>query len=322
MINRVIDRYKEFAFSYWLYRTLAFFALIVILFNVGGDTNSYKVFPSLTKGFLGESFIAKYYNVQSFVDANSNATTRIIKDGSAYYLDNKGELIDDLKVSQDAVLPFYPVSFNKKDTTNVASSSGDVSISELISAPSNPEFKSRFFFPKIQVTAPIVYSDAASSVDKLDNSNPCSPASINQPFQQLVRKGLVHQWPSPLPGELFDPKKNVDASDQNRGIGNAYIIGHSSECIAHEYSRIFAPMQDKDLVGENFYIWDKVGRKMSFKVFECKEIESVGPGAAEGYKLFPGERVVTLQTSKYYSNTKINRWICRGRLDIQASVNS
>jgi hypothetical protein len=309
------SRYQNFKYTYWFYRFLAGLALLLLLFNVGGDTSSYKVFADLEKGFIFENILGRSYNRQNYLQPSTNTSSVIMRITNGVqqfgYIDNKGKSVENFAVSQDASLARLPqISFGSGSLQNSVVSSV-VNINEIITPPLNPEYKNYLTFPAIKVNAPLVYSDINTVVDNIDKNNPCSASSIAQPFQQLVKKGLVHLWPSPKPGELWDPKINIDPRD-NTAIGNSYIAGHSSECVSHEYSRILAPMQDKDLSGLPFYIYNEQGIKLTFVVFECKEVEAVNN---ESFKIFPSRRVVTLQTSKYYSNTKINRWICRGELD-------
>jgi hypothetical protein len=315
MLNKFKLKYQEFLFSYWLYRLLTLVSLLVLLFNVGGDTSSYKVFANLSKGLVDQNAFVRFYNLESFLEnSNSIATKTNRIGGQTIYLDNNGKVVNEDKVNQEALVSRLPmVILQGVKNPNIGTVT---TIAELIKPPLNPEYKSRLTFPVINVNAPIVYSNEQSVVDNLDANNPCSQSSMSQPFQQLVRKGLVHLWPSPKPGEIFDPAINVDnKTSPPSGIGSSYIAGHSSECIAHEYSRILASMQDKKLEGNYFYIWNEQGQKLSFRVFECLEVESKGAGAQEAFKFFPGRRVVTLQTSKFYTNTYINRWLCRGELD-------
>ena len=106
---------------------------------------------------------------------------------------------------------------------------------------------------------------------------------INSPAQKKLELGVIHMTAiSPLPGE----------------IGNSYFAGHSSNWphIKSNYNQVFKPLLDEIGNDSVFTIYDHKCRKLDFKVFESKIIES--EDIQEAYKSFGGERrIATLQTS-------------------------
>lgn len=302
-----------FRYSNYYYSLIVLFTTFVLVFLISGSTNSVKSFLSFREGF-GSNIFIKDYPSQVIFFSILEPSQSINVNNNQVYTNNNGQIISQKVVDQNFKMSFLP-----KVADNNPITSSEQLLSEVVKIPFNPERKNFLIFPKFNINTPIVYSDSFSSQDIIDPNNPCSQASMNTPFQQLVRKGVVHLWPSPKPGELYNADSNsyYDTIDKKRYyIGNSYLLGHSSECIAHEFSRVFAPLQDQSPLGEDFFVYDEFGRQLKFRVFEAKEITSLGAGAVEAFKIFPNRRVITLQTSKFYSNTNINRWIIRGELII------
>jgi hypothetical protein len=303
------------------YHFVVIFVILLLSFMVSGSTSSNKNFANFREDFIiSNSWLNRFYKNYSNNKIQFNQTVpaysiEIINQKK--YFDINGQLLDTNSIGQDLKTSFNPIIIDRE---SILKQQLDSPLTELIPPPNNPIKKNFLEFPVFNIVAPIVYSDEVSSQDIIDPNNPCSSYSKNTPLQQLVQKGLVHLWPSPKPGELFNIDKNSyydKTANAKYYIGNTYIVGHSSECIQHEYSKVLAPIQDKMPIGEYIIIYDELGRKLNFRIFEAKEITSQGDGAAEAFKIFEGRRVITLQTSKFYSNSKINRWIIRGELEIR-----
>jgi hypothetical protein len=315
IIRSSINLVRELRFNPNLYKVLVTITLVLVFLVSSGSTNSIKSFVN-TRSDLNDNniLIKNFVNDASYIDQPT--VSKIINTNNTLsYLDGNNKPIFLDRIPQD-------LTYNQSPTVNpneIIKPDTPLQLTQLIPPPINIQRRNFLSFPTFNINAPIVYSDYTSSQDTIDPNNPCSQASMKTPLQQLVRKGVVHLFPSPKPGEIYDETKNTyfDSKDKKRYlIGNSYIIGHSSECIQHEFSRVFQPFQDKTPIGDKFIIWDEQGRKLTFKVFEAKEITSYGSGAEEAFGVFPGRRVVTLQTSKFYTNQKINRWIIRGELEI------
>jgi hypothetical protein len=184
----------------------------------------------------------------------------------------------------------------------------------------SPDNKNVLLYPRFTVQAPVVYAqfedyfvkknDAYFDFSQVIQEDPAEIAKGNYtstPIQQKLTQGIVHLPFSPLPGE----------------IGNSYIVGHSSNfsSVKSEYNKVFAPLESKSSVGDEFIIYDADGRELHFKVFEVKAIADTD--VKEAYRNFGDRRVVTLQASIL---EKVNgkweptkRWLTRGEL--QASSN-
>jgi sortase (surface protein transpeptidase) len=190
-------------------------------------------------------------------------------------------------------------------------------IAKIILKPPNPQLKEFLRYPEYNINAPLVYSklsDFFESDDKgilkRDSKNQLipiveNPADIAKgnyesvPIQRLLKNGVVHSAFTVEPGE----------------IGNSYIVGHSSNfsTVQSAYNYIFKPIEKRSKVGEEFFIFDRDGRELRFRVFEVLEIQAEDVGAA--YKNFGDKRVVTLQTSILDANFQpTKRWLTRGEL--------
>jgi Sortase domain len=191
-------------------------------------------------------------------------------------------------------------------------------LQDLISKPEKPEKTNWLSFPKYKVEAPVVYasfqdmfvSDKDGIVDfsKPIEEDPKEIAKGNYesvPVQKLLKDGIVHLPFSTYPGE----------------VGSSYIIGHSSNfsAVKSDYNRVFAPIEQKSKVGDEFFIYDKDGRKLKFRVFEVKAIKE--DDVEESYKNYPDKRVVTLQASILERVNGVlqptKRWLTRGELVIE-----
>jgi hypothetical protein len=173
--------------------------------------------------------------------------------------------------------------------------------------PSSSTQKNTLVWDEYKIKAPINYAsfqdifqangDGIVDFDKTVDNNP-----TNSPVQQLLIQGIVHLPFSPLPGE----------------VGNSYIIGHSSNysSVKSDYNFIFAPLIEKTQNGQTFKIYDYVGRKLTFKVFESIAVKEEDIAAA--YKNFGDKRVVTLQGSILETiNGKVlptKRWLVSAEL--------
>jgi Sortase domain len=182
------------------------------------------------------------------------------------------------------------------------------SLEEVIKKPEQGLKTNYLVYPKYRVQAPIQYGDFKDLFQtrkeggynfngQLIDQNP-----IEAPIQQKLKDGIVHLGYTVQPGD----------------IGNSYIVGHSSNfgTVKSDYNTIFKPLESKTVEGEDFLIYDRYGRELKFCVFEALKIEEAD--IATAYKEFPGQRVVTLQTSILgWKNGQLqatHRWLTRGKL--------
>ncbi|MGL4758098.1 MAG: hypothetical protein ACRCXZ_02090 [Patescibacteria group bacterium] len=279
-----------------------------------------KFFTDQGKIVLDEGLFYKQLISKDEFSKNNPATIpaiALIDNVSKSFFNPKGELIKDVS----------PEVFNQAQAPTIVNKSQQIDynqapkLKELIPTPLRPEKYNHLYYPKYEINANIVYA-GKNDFDIIDEGRPCSARSMNTPIQKLVREGIVHIYGSPLPGEVrypTDPPEFYGFDDkgkrsEGKGIGSSYIVGHSSECTQHAYTRIFEPLMKKSQVGEEFFIWDQMGRKLKFNVIEVKEINDVDTNSA--YKDYPNRRIVTLQTSVFYTMSNIKRWLTIGELEI------
>jgi hypothetical protein len=194
------------------------------------------------------------------------------------------------------------------------------SLSDLIPAPANPQFKNLVKYPKYNIEAPIIYTTSKDQYQTDSSGNFIldkngrrkiieNYGSPDSPIQLKLRDGVVHMYFTPQPGEM-----------SGSGSSSSYIVGHSSNYsyVPSAYNEIFKPIERTSKIGEIFYVYDKDGRELKFKVFETLVIEAEDTETA--YKSFEGRRVVTLQTSIFRSPQRIDRWLTRGELILPEGV--
>lgn len=162
----------------------------------------------------------------------------------------------------------------------------NVPLDQIIPAPVSSENKNLLVWDKYNVQAPIIYAsyedifqqneEGALIYNEFVDNNP-----IDSPVQVKLRDGIVHLPFSPSPGEM----------------GNSYIIGHSSNysSVKSDYNFIFEPLIEKVSVGEEFKIYDYLGRDLTFAVIDTKVVKEAD--VAEAYVKYDDKRVVTLQGS-------------------------
>jgi hypothetical protein len=163
-------------------------------------------------------------------------------------------------------------------------------------------------YPSYNIVSPLLYAQIDDLISQDANGNLVAKEQEDpktSPVQKLLENGVVHIGYTPMPGEL----------------GNCYIVGHSSNyaSVKSSYNKIFAPIERKSKVGEEFYVYDQAGRKLRFVVFETLRIEAAN--SQEAFKEYPDERVCTLQTSivttKNGKTAAYERWLTRGKLILE-----
>jgi len=135
------------------------------------------------------------------------------------------------------------VFFNEVFVAPFISPSKTVSATPIVgnqSGPVGPE--SKIVIPKINLEVPIVYG--LNSVDEKD-------------VQSGLEQGVVHYASSPEPGE----------------IGNAVIVGHSSNNILNSGKYKFAFVLLKRLEAEDTFFVQKDGVRYTYKVYEKKIVQ-------------------------------------------------
>jgi hypothetical protein len=297
--------------------TLIITLLITLIF--GGSSGAVKIFTDNGKVVVDENaFYKQLIDKDKFAATNPLLlpTVAIINSLNKTFFNKEGQLVKDVSptiVNQSQGPYVYQADRDK------ALLSQEPRLNELVPIPLKPEKYNHLYYPRFEVNANIVYA-GPFDYDIIDEGKPCSIRSMSTPIQKLVREGIVHIYGSPLPGELRydnDPVdyygKDTSGKDiRGNGVGSSYIVGHSSECTQHAYTKIFEPLQQRSSVGDEFYIFDQMGRKLKFVVFEVKEVGD--RDTASAYKKYDKKRVVTLQTSVFYTPTNIKRWLTVGEL--------
>ncbi len=199
--------------------------------------------------------------------------------------------------------------------------------SQEVEPKTNLAKKNLLVFPKYKIEAPIIHLtfDDMYPRDKLGNTNfdgevnyPLDRANCQtpayrdtcHPVQKALEKGVVHLPMSVHPGE----------------IGTSYIAGHTSNWsfIKSAYNSVFKPMEGQTKIGEEFFIYDNWGRKLTFRIFESLEIRA--DNLVEAYRRFGDRRTITLQGSVLkWTNSGLqptHRWLSRGELVVEKFENS
>lgn len=194
---------------------------------------------------------------------------------------------------------------NKKDNqpAELIAPPAPPELNDIIRAPANPERKNFIDFPKFNIKAPILYtapsdvyytnSDGTVDYNRpiLDDPNAAARGNYTStPLLRMLVDGVIHMGGIPgvpMPGEL----------------GNAYIAGHSSNysSVQSPYNEVFAPLVDRVQAGDEFYVYDQQGRKLTFRIFGTDTIHfQDNPELA--YKRddpeYANRRIMTLQTCK------------------------
>ncbi len=182
-----------------------------------------------------------------------------------------------------------------------------IKLNDFFPIPTNPQFKNLLVYPKYNIEVPIVNTECEDFYNDCDEENPDEPVDTdrsNSPLQRKLESGLIHLFESPNPGE----------------VGNAYIMGHSSNynTIKSPYNEVLAPLEKTTQNGEIFYIYDQFGRKLKFEVFENievwrNEVDKAYYPEKENPDL-ENKRMATIQTSILVNGVPSKRWLTRGEL--------
>jgi Sortase domain len=202
-----------------------------------------------------------------------------------------------------ALSPLFKIFIQGTNNNNIPR----INLNEILPKPERGVKYSWLNFPKYKVQSPIQWSDFNDLFKKnnaggFDFGAPVDQGPTDAPVQKKLINGIVHIGYTVQPGE----------------IGNSYIVGHSSNFswVKSEYNTVFKPLESATKVGDEFFIYDQAGRELKFCVFDAVKIADEDLKTA--YKEFPGERVVTLQTSILgWRNGTIeatHRWLTRGKL--------
>jgi hypothetical protein len=295
-----------------------FIILILGLCLLGGDTRAVKTFIDSDSFVVSEGlFYKEIIPLNDFTKNNLPATAIVSALGTkSIFLKNNGSIRDDISTSvvgnSRASFLFNP--FTDKNILN-----REPKISELVPAPQNPEKQNFLFYPRFNVSANIIHLNK-EDYDIVYKGEPCSYRSMNTPLQRRVKEGILHLYGSPMPGDIKYNDDPLHLTYDESGkkyeeiIGSSYIVGHSSECTEHAYTRIFEPLQEKSSIGDEFFIYDQEGRKLRFVVFKVERIIDTDTNTA--YQKYTEGRVVTLQTSIYYNKNNIQRWLTVGKLEL------
>ena len=129
-------------------------------------------------------------------------------------------------------------------------------LDDIVAKPDTATRTNYVEYPLYNIVSPLLYAtmDDLVTQDANGDFKAKGQDDINSPVQKLLQGGVVHMGYTPMPGEL----------------GNCYIVGHSSNyaSVKSSYNKIFAPIERKSKIGEEFYVYDQVGRKLKFVVFD------------------------------------------------------
>jgi sortase A len=148
--------------------------------------------------------------------------------------------------------------FNERFITPFITPSRSVSSTPIIIDPKNSSISKdpKIIIPKINVEIPVVYNTPYS------NNHDQNEAEI----QKNLENGVVHYPATPKPGEL----------------GNAAIVGHSSNNIFNQGKYKFAFVLLKRLnEGDTFYI-DRGGVRYAYKIYEKKIVDPSDVSVLQG----------------------------------------
>ncbi|GAB4147021.1 MAG: hypothetical protein OHK0017_08250 [Patescibacteria group bacterium] len=203
------------------------------------------------------------------------------------------------------ILSLLVLLFSSVSGSTVTSNNQKPSSVDSASTFQDKALPNTIYYKEAKITAPVIESELSDlfesdSKGQLDFNR---QRKDDTPVQNLLAKGAVHLAFSPAPGE----------------IGNSYLVGNRNSNLTeelkipvteHSASFRFLNLAKK---GDVFYIYDKQGKKLSFKVFET--ITTSTTDSATAYANFENRRVVTLQTTTYNDLGKENgRLLVRGEL--------
>lgn len=316
-MNKKINFRRIWRFKYRLY---AFIIMLISVFVFYSDTaNAPQIVTSGYK-ISTESFLASQidYSFEDISEDKPEVEKVIIREKEGeenrLYLDEENRVVSDEEqiISYHTGFAFNPAVIDLSINPPKVDEEARLALNDLIPAPRNPGRNKNlllYYGNDYSFRAPIIYSSLDDLYYRDDNGNidfraAKDTSAINSPVQVKLRDGVVHMANTPQPGEL----------------GNAYIIGHSSNysSVKSSYNEIFKPLMKRSEAGERFVIYDQLGRELEFKVFEVVEIEYREAEKAYAMERFSDSRVVTLQASvlKWTSTgwQPTHRWLTRGKL--------
>lgn len=186
------------------------------------------------------------------------------------------------------------------------------------------EKRNLLVFPAYKIEVPIIFLTFDDLFPRDSNGNINVAGDLSYPLDRpICQTPFYRDVCSPVQKKLEKGVVHVPFSVQPGEVGNSYIAGHTSNYnfINSPYNTVFKPMEKKTKPGEIFYIYDKDGRKLTFKVFEGLLISE--EDVEEAYRYYPDRRVVTLQGSVLTYDTGVgmptHRWLTRGELVLDAS---
>lgn len=305
---------KVWSLRYRIYALIVVFLLPALLFS--GDVNVKNNVPvdtgfkSVQDNFLAKQIVrldqeAKPAEQKIAAKDKPIVNSLLVEDGRLAVYDKDGNEIT--KFFTDSQL--FKLLYNKTDVkiNNEKPKEEIKGIEDVVKKPETPTRKNWLNYPKYKIQTPVQYASLDDLFFKNDKGEFDFTKQIDQnptdaPVQLKLKDGIVHLGYTVQPGE----------------IGNSYIVGHSSNYsfVKSDYNTIFKPIESTSKEGEEFFVYDKDGRELKFCVFEAIKIEDNDTKTA--YKEFPGERVVTLQTSilgwRGGQLLATHRWLTRGKL--------
>jgi Sortase domain len=289
--------------TFWSLRYKIYVLLLLVMVTPLLGFNNSNIPPSIS--FLGTKTIPVYPWYSKVVRRNNDSIPNLVSD----------ILNQDIVTSGEVTLATNDI---EKTIQDQIKNNKNLPLDKLIPRPANPQLTSFLKYPEYPtVNAPVIWSKMTDLFESNDDGSLKKNAIgqfipieekqedidrgnyLSVPIQRLLVDGTVHIAYTPEPGE----------------VGNSYIIGHTSNfsSVNSSYNRVFAPFKEKSKVGEEFIVFDRYGRELTFRVFEVLTIGSEDTVTA--YKKFEDRRVVTLQGSildAQFQPTK--RWLTRGEL--------
>lgn len=335
MIPAMIKRKKPFNIWHLRYRLYAILVMIIVssLF-FGNASTTVPETNAIGYNIIQENILAKQIERQRIIPSSvatigasrpDDVDKVLVQGTKIIYLDKAGQEITDI-LNQNGYnlgfissIPFVELNLPLQTTQTPGFQAITVPetqpepdlpipLDKIVACPGNPQIANFLRYPKYNVSAPIVYT----SLEDLFNLNPDGTVNFQSPrdggdtespVQIKLRDGIVHLGFTPQPGE----------------IGNSYIVGHSSNYawIKSAYNSVFKPLEKRTQPGEEFFIYDRCGRELKFRVIDAMAINK--DDVEEAYRNYPDRRIVTLQTSILVlvpgqGFLPEERWITRGEL--------
>lgn len=314
------------------YRVYAILVLIMSVFVFTSDTaTAVKVVvpeDSLNYRIVDKNLLTSNVEYRQIADSLSELNKIIYRGDDRIVVKNNNYLLtdaQDLKRVDRLGYAYARPRIVLNPSNFVPEPESVVTLNDLIPAPDVGQSQRKNFleYPRFSIKTPIISTTASDLYNtKSDGSidytkpiieDPAAYAGGNYESTPVLRKlldGVVL-----LNGVPFLPEPGE--------LGNSYIVGHGRNYAnaGSPYSQIFEPLVERSQPGDEIYIWDSEGRKLTFRVFRNDLIDFQDVDAAYGWNSgeWNSRRIITLQTCKlewvpgtgWYPS---KRWLVRAEL--------